>query len=43
MSTDESVKPILPPLDDGIRAAAIGLKTFPVTSHGQPFHRWRIR
>lgn len=34
---DESVKPILPPLDEALRATAHGLKTFLVTAYGKPF------
>jgi integrase len=34
---DESVKPILPPLDEAIRATAHGIKTYLVTSRGLPF------
>ena len=33
---DESVKPILPPLDEALRATAHGLMTFLVTAYGQP-------
>lgn len=34
---DESVKPILPPLDEALRATAHGLKTFLVTAYGEPY------
>jgi integrase len=34
---DESVKPILPPLEEAIRHTPHGLKTFLVTAYGLPF------
>jgi hypothetical protein len=34
---DESVKPVLPPLDEALRATAHGLKTFLVTAYGEPY------
>jgi hypothetical protein len=34
---DESVKPILPPLDEAIQATAHGIKTYLVTSRGLSF------
>jgi integrase len=34
---DESVKPILPPLDEAIRATPHGIKTYLVTGYGKPY------